>query len=190
VVTEQQAFERIRDLDEKDRVSYATRGRICSVVKKQMLHVQRINPETGEPYTLSGWIRACSPWGYASSFAALRDFEALSDIPSSDLVEMPESSIKILTQLSTSVRSQPSVIAAAKTQRSDELIGFIQRDHPDQHISSRHALRIVLDDDQHDAVEKTIQKAMDRGAMSRAEALMDICLNYQADVLLEEMAEK
>lgn len=190
MTTEPEIFARMRELDRVEKLSYAERGELCLWVKRHMLHNQRINPETNEPCSLTEWVRLCSPWGYASSFSAMRDFEMLSDVPMEDLAEMSKGNIQTLIQLSTAVRSQPSILQAAKTQRPDEFIEHVRRTNPMQHLDTKRTLRFVADSGQAAEIEETIVIAMGQGAMNRTEALLSICLDYRATVKLEEMSHE
>lgn len=185
---ERALFDRMCVLDHTERTSYSERGRICLTVKNQMLHRERINPQTGSPCTLTEWVRISAPWSYSTCFASMRDMELLSDIPSEDLIHVPECNFSILKQLSTAVRSQPAVIQAAKSKRSAEFIEHIQRHHADQHVESKETLRFIADATQAAEINKAIELSMERGAMSRTEALLDLSINYRSDVLLEELA--
>ena len=188
-MTELQAFDELNQMDRREKVSYARKGQICLAVKDSLLHFQRINPETGEGCTWTEWVRLAAPWNSATCFAAVRDLEDLSDIPMEHLARVPEANIKILTQLSSAVRSSPAVLSAAETQRAEQFVETIKRDHPDQAIEARKPFRVVLTDSQLAQVEKAVLLSMSRGAMTRAEALEDLAVNYLADVAYEEAVE-
>lgn len=189
-VDEPRLFDRMRYLDDTERISYAERGRICHYVRVHLVHQQRTNPETGEPCSFTEWVRLAAPWSYQTCFAAMRDVEALSDIPAKELAQIPQANFAVLRQLSTAVRAQPAVIEAAKTQRSDKLIEHVQRNHPDQHIESKQTLRFVADESQAEEIEEAIGLAIERGAMNRTEALLSICIDYRAAVMLEDLAKE
>lgn len=154
-----------------------------------LLHQKRMNPETGEPCSLTEWIRCAAPWGYATCFAAMRDIEALSDVPAKDLAQITQANIGILRQLSTAVRAQPEVLSAAKEKRSDEFIRHIKQNHADQHIESHKTLRFVADETQEAEIEEAIAMALERGAMNRTEALLAICLDYRASITFDEIVK-
>ena len=120
----------------------------------------------------------------------MRDLETLSDMSPEELSRIPESNFPILKQLSTKVRSDPAVIQAAQTQRADQLIEQIKRDHPDQHIESRKVLRFPASESQAAEIEEAITLAIENGAMNRTEALWAICLDYRATCALEEMSKE
>lgn len=178
-VTEATLFHRIRTLDDTERTSYAERGRICLVVKQLMIHTQRMNPETGTGCSLTEWIRLAAPWGYSSCFAAMRDVEALGDIPPKDLQDVPQSNFPILMQLSTAVRSQPEVLKAAKG-RKEDLYEHIQVHHPGQHIIAPITKRFTLDPSQNEIMRQTLEAAMkeEPSLMNETEAIIWVCADY------------
>jgi hypothetical protein len=180
-------FARMRSLDDTDRLSYAERGRILKTVMNSMLHLQRIDPETGDPCSWTRWVRMASPWSYAQSFAAYRDIEALSDVPMEHLAKIPEANIKTLIQLSTKVRNEPAVLLAAQTQNGPDFIQNIKRVHPEQHIEAKRTFRFVADESQAAEIQDALDKAMERGAMNLTEALLMLAVNYRADLLMEEL---
>jgi hypothetical protein len=187
---EQTMFARMRSLDDTEKFSYSERGRICLEISRSLVYRERIDPETGEPCSLTRWIRLAAPWGYSTCFAAMRDMEALKDIPSEQLAKVPESNFSVLKQLSTQVRNTPSVLEAARTKRSDEFIEHIKRDYPSQHIESRKVLRFPASESQAADIEEAIALAMENGAMNRTEALWAIALDYRATCALEEMSKE
>jgi hypothetical protein len=189
-MTEAQAFAELSQMDRSEKVSYARKGQICLEIMKSLKHRERIDPETGEACSLASWIRLAAPWSYTTCFAAMRDCETLSDLPAEELASIPQSNIAVLKQLSTAVRTQPAVIQAAQTKRSDDFIEQIKKDFPLQHLETRTTLRFVADQTQEYEIEKAISKALERGAMSRTEALCDMAINYCADALLEELAKE
>lgn len=189
-VDEATLFARMRSLDETERTSYAEKGRICLMVKQNLLHEKRTDPDTGQPCSLTTWIRLCAPWSYQTCFSSLRDMEELSDMPMKELAQVPQANFPILRQLSTHVRNQPTVIQAAQTKRSNEFIEHIQKAFPQQHVETSQTLRFVANQTQAAEIEEAITVAMGRGAMSRTEALVDLATNYRADVLIEQLQKE
>jgi hypothetical protein len=190
VLSEPDLFRRMRTLDDTDKFSYAEKGKICLDIKNTLDYRNRINPDTGQPCSLSQWIRLAAPWSYQTCFSAMRDLESLSDIPMEHLAKVPQVNFPILKQLSTAVRAQPSVLSAAKTQRVDQFIEKIKRDHPDQHLEARKTLRFVADESQAAEIEEAITLAMEHGAMNRTEALLAIALDYRATCAMEEVSKE
>ena len=186
---EPELFQRMRVLDDTEKFSYAEKGRICLQIKNSLIHRERIDPDTGEPCSLSAWVRLAAPWGYAVCFSAMRDIESLSDVPMEDLSRVPEKNFPILKQLSTAVRSLPTVLQSAKTQRSDMFIEHIKKHHPDQHIESKRTLRFIADESQAEEIEEALTLAMEHGAMNRTEALLAVCLDYRASAAFEEIVK-
>jgi hypothetical protein len=183
-------FARIRELDAIEKFSYAEKGMMCKEVKDTMIHRQRINPETGEPCSWTEWVRLAAPWAYGTCFSAVRDMEELKDIAPADLARIPEANFPILRQLSTQVRNTPTVLQAAKTKRSDEFIEHIKREHPGQAIEHSKPMRFMPSETQAVEIEKSLAMSMERGAKNRTEALFDLAINYQADVMMEKLSEE
>lgn len=189
-MTEPQLFERLRELDQIEKVSYAEKGQICLIAKNGLMHHNKVSPETGNPCSLSEWIRLAAPWSYATCFAAMRDIESLSDMSQEDLSRIPKANIQTLTQLSTAVRKDPKVIEGAKTQRPDRFIDQVQRDHPGQHISKPETLRFVVDQSEKTIVDEVIKWEMEHGAMSKSHALVSICMSRWVTIQSEELANE
>jgi hypothetical protein len=179
-------FFKLQSLDHSEKIAYAERGRVCLQVKREQLHLQRLNGN-GEPCSMSQWIQLAAPWGYASCFAAMRDMEELKDMPAEALNNVPQSNFSTLRQLSTAVRNDPSVIQAAQTQQADKFINTVKQMHPNQHLESRKPIRFVADESQAKEIEETLALAMERGAINRTEALLAICIDYRASVVLEDL---
>lgn len=164
-------FDRLRHLDRQDKLSYAERGLICRQVQNYMLHKKRDDPETGNPCTFTRWVRLSSPWSYATVHKAMRDVEALKDVPAEDVAEIPPSNFPVMLQLSTEVRNDPQVLEAAKTQHTEELVEHIRTHHPSQHIEHRKLLRFKPEESAAQKIEEALEEAERRGARNREEAL-------------------
>ena len=168
---EQTYFDELLAIDKSWKHSYARVGIICREVRNGQLHQQRIDPETGEPFTWTAWIRAACPWSYATAFNALRDLEALADIPDDDLVEIPASNFPILKQLSTAVRAEPAILKGAKTKRTEEFVEQIQESHPEQHVEHKKLMRFNPEESAAEKIEEALKMAQLHGAKTRNEAL-------------------
>jgi len=174
-------FERLRYLDRTTKLAYSEIGFISITVQKYLLHEHRMDPDTGKPCSFTRWITLAAPWGYSTAFQAMRDVEELADIPPEHLAEIPQANFPILKQLSMAVRSQSEIIAAAKTQTSEQFTEQIRHNHPEQHIEIRKMLRVNMEESALAKVEEAIAEAEARGAATRGEALEMIC----AEALLE-----
>ena len=179
-------YDRLRYLDRTTKLAYSEIGYISLTVQASLLHEYRIDPQSGKPCSFSRWIKLACPWGYATAFAAMRDVETLADIPAEHLAEIPQSNFPILKQLSTAVRAEPEVIQGAKEKSSEEFTEQIRQDYPEQHLEVTKVLRIKLEESALAIVEEAIREAEQRGAMTRGEALEQIC----AEALLEWRFER
>jgi hypothetical protein len=172
---EAQLFARMQSIDREEMLSYSERGHIGLVVRENRLHLHRISPETGEPCTWTEWVRLCSPWSYSTCFEAVRDIEALSDIPKEELAQIPKGNIQTLTKISTGLRSQPAVLEAAKTQRPKAFIEHIKRNHGDQHIEQSHVLSFTVNESEALVIEEVLKSEMKKdGTLSRTGALVSV----------------
>ena len=158
-------FRWLQHLDRQEKVSYATKGLIAKNVDAFCLWEKRST-------SFTAWVREACPWGYSTTFQAMRDVSALKDIPIEDLSEIPQANFDTLKQLSTSVRSDPKVLNAAKTQNNDELVDYIREEHPNQHISRKKKYRFDFDDESDiDKMEDALKEAYIRGARNKNQAL-------------------
>ena len=183
-MTGAECFEKLRVFDESWKVSFSEAGIIAREVEDHQLWRQ-----VPGCTSFADFLHTACPWSFSTVYASLRAIRDLSDIPDRDLSAIPASNIHTVRKLSTSVRAKPEVIEAAKTKKADDFIGYIRHEFPSQHLEARTVLRIALDQSQNEAVEEAIALSMERGAMTRAEALVDIAVDYKATVLLEQLAE-
>lgn len=179
-------FKRLQEIAYGWEYSYAEVGLICREVDAYLLWEKRIDPDTGELCaSFSRWIHACCPRSYSTVYAAMRDMEALKDIPDCDLAKIPASNFPIVKQLSTAVRKDRKVLDGAQTKRTGDFVEQIRADHPDQAIEHSRVLRFKLEDSAAAEVESVITLAEMRGAKSWAEALEAICAEAKTQWLLE-----
>jgi hypothetical protein len=168
-------FARMRTLDREAKLSYAEVGRICLIVRENRLHLHRLNPNTGEQCTWTEWVSLAAPWGYSTCFEAVRDVEALPDIPKEELAQIPKGNIKTLVKMSTGVRSQGAVLEAAKTQRPEAFIEHVKRHHGDQHIEQTQILRFSVNESEALVVEEVLAAEIKKdGTLSRSGALVSV----------------
>jgi hypothetical protein len=179
-------FNRLQQIAATWELGYAEVGLICREVDAYLLWQQRPDPDTGEPCaSFARWIHVCCPRSYSTVYAAMRDVEALKDVPDRHLAKIPASNFPIVKQLSTAVRNDPEVMAGAQTKCTEDFVEQIRRDHPGQAIERSRVLRFKLDESAADEVEAVIQMAEARGAKNWAEALEAICAEVKTQWLME-----
>jgi len=103
----------------------------------------------------------------------------LQDVPKSDLLEIPRMNLEVLKSVSTSVRSQPEVLEAAKTLSEAEFVAHLQVTQPTQHIEA--TKRLVLTYPAGDL--SVIEAALDLvGTLSKVESregqLLALCIDF------------
>ena len=164
-------FDYLQKMDAAERVSYGWKGILCLQAKKHLLHEQHTDPETGKPCSWTRWVRIACPWSYSTTFAAVRDVEALDGLADEDIAQIPASNFPTMRQLSSAVRKDPEVLKTAKTKRTADLVDHIREHHPDQHIEPRKAIRFYVEESAAEKINEALDKAEERGAGSRSEAL-------------------
>lgn len=166
------AFEKIEEIYER---SYGERLIIVRQFETRQLWQHLADPDTGLPFpNLTAWLSCSRFLGCRRvNFEAKRDAGMLADVPPEKLIDVPKSNIKLLTQLSTQVRNDPTVLDAAKTLPREALEEKLEREHPHQHIESRRPLRFTLGRSQAKTVEEAITWALEHDiAGTREEALV------------------
>ena len=168
---EAEVYASLHSYDADERLRYASIGLMVLAVHKRMLWRHRIDPADGFPCrSFARWVRIACPYSYSTVYAALRDVEELQDVPAADLAQIPQSNMRTMKQLSTAVRRDPKVLAAAKG-RTESLVAHVKANHPNQHIEGEKFLRVPLNEGQMDDVNKAITKAMERGCASPSEVV-------------------
>ncbi len=184
-------FNRLQQITSTFELGYAEVGLICREVDNYLLWEKRIDPETGQPCaSFTRWVRVCCPRSYATVYAAMRDIESLKDIPDQHLSQIPASNFSVVQQLSTSVRAEPDVLEAAKTQNTKGLVEHVRANYPDQHIERTRFLRLPLDESVMEKVEDLFKQAQLRGARNRSEALEMICAETELQWRMEAEIEQ
>ena len=175
-------FNRLQEIAHGWELSYLECGLICRAVDAYLLWEHHIDAETDQPCdSFSRWIHICCPRSYSSVYAAMRDVEALQDIPEQQLAKVQTANVGTLKQLSTAVRNDPKVLEAAQTQRNDQFVDHIREHHPEQAIEHRRLLRFQLEDSAAERVEAVIETAIRKGAKNWSEAL-EMIAEEAADV--------
>ena len=189
---EQAVWNQLQIYADLDREKWATIGLMAKDVRKRELWKNRIDLETGLPCrSFDRWVRIC-PYPHSTVRQALSDVEELADVPEADLAQIPQSNMYTMKHLSTSVRSDPDVLAAAKKD-SDTLVAHLKEHQPDQHIEKSTIFKVPLNETQRADVDAAIAKAMQRGCDSRSEALWMLAIDYLSTddtVPLEKIDEK
>lgn len=179
---------RVADWDKTEPLRYAGLGLMALAVEKRMLWRHVTNPEDGLPCRSFGtWVRVCAPRGYSTVYQALRDVEELADVPAADLAQIPQSNLATMKQLSSKVRRQPAVLAAAKTQR---FVEYVNEHHPEQHIEAKKTLRFNPPRSAAAKIEEALEKAMEHGAGNRDEALELLAVTAMQEWQMEAQVER
>ena len=161
-------YTRSRTLDETSKSAYSEMGLMCVEVKRRMLWQHRTDPETGFPCrSWTRWMRVAFPFSYSSAFAAFAEVEKLlEDIPAEDIAQIAPGNLHTLTSLSTAVRSDPKVLAAAKTKKPSDFIEHVQEKHPDQHIASTEWIKLAATPEQALDIREAAEQAIRLGEAS------------------------
>ena len=171
-------FSTLTTYAEDERSRYATVGLMADAVEKRLLWKCHVDPADGLPCrSFARWAQLC-PYPYSTLYAAMRDVQALADVPPTELAQIPHGNFRTMKQLSTSVRRDPAVLAAAKSQSNDSLVAHIKAKHPEQHIERETVFKVPLNETQMADVEAAIAKAINRGCGSRSEALWSVAVDY------------
>jgi hypothetical protein len=163
----------LRRVGEVYEVSYGQRLVIIRHFEERSLWRYLMDPDTDLPFpNLSAWLSSGFIGCRRVNMDAHKDGQKLLDVPPEKLIDMPKSSIRVLTGVSTAVRNLPDVLAAAKA-GDDVLIDKLDKEHPQQHIESRRPLRFSPGRSQLKVIEQAIAWALDNDiAGSRDEALV------------------
>jgi hypothetical protein len=184
---------RMREWNQTERLRYSQIGLMCLEVQKRRLW--NYVDDGGIPCrSFARWLKVCAPYSYSTAYAALADVEELQDVPADDLAQIPQSNFFTFKQLSTAIRREPSVIAAAKTQRTEAFVDTIRKDFPDQHISRRKSFHLNPTEEQKAEIDEAFELAIRRGdARTKEEAVFGWAVNYKQecqDNTVEEMTNE
>lgn len=184
-------YDHMRAYDDAERLKYTQIGQMALTVDRRLLWKHRTDPEDGFPCrSFARWVRICAPYAFSTVYAALRDVESLQDVPADDLAQIPQSNIATLKQLSTAVRKQPSVLAAAKSQRADDFVETIRKHHPDQHLSHHTSYRLSPTEEQRSEIEEAVELAIQCGdATCKEEAIFGWAIAYKQERVQRVMDE-
>jgi len=128
---------RVRDLERQHRRSFVELGLICNEMDDRSLWSELVNPETGNFFQSFGsWLMDAAQVSSSNAYRAMKVLKQITDIPVADLQEMSRANVMIVAQLSSKVRQDPQVIAAAKSQTETGFYQTLEANYPDQHIES------------------------------------------------------
>jgi hypothetical protein len=169
--------------------TYAETGIIAREFERRKLYEHLIDPDTDRPFpNFTSWA-SCSNFLACRRiiFESKRDMDLLNDIPSDKLLDVPKSNIKVLTQLSTHVRNDQSVLDSAKNLPQNKFLAKLEKDNPDQHIETRRPFRFMPGRSDAKVMEQWIAYAMEHDiAGSATEAVVRACEYAMHDALLDE----
>lgn len=170
----------LASLDTIEKQSFALRGMACLLLEERELWKEFTDPEVGLPYaSLDRFLKQTLPnsWGYCRD--ALRAVKELREMPFTDLLEMPRCNIETLKKVSTSVRKEPKVIEAAKTQTESQFAQTLSKTY-NQHIESKSTLKLTYTSGEMAEVEKALDrigKQLDPPIEDRAAQLLAWCID-------------
>jgi hypothetical protein len=165
----------LKRLDAAFRNGYLRAGFICMEVRSRGLWKEL------DFHSFNDWLIHSAPYSRSHCYQAIKDIEELSGIGQHDLLAIDTRNIPLLKKLSSAVRSDPTVLAAAATMPQDAFAGYLATNHPQQHLSATQRVTWNLDA----GVVRVIQEAIDvamlrQGCTSREEAIEAICADYIA----------
>lgn len=179
----------IVQIDRLHERSYGERIIITREFERRQLWKHLEDPDTGQPFPhLTAWLSCSDYLGCRRvNFEALHDGKKLADIPADKLIDVPKGNLKVLTQLSTAVRSQPDILEAARKLPQDEFLEKVEKEQPLQHLEMRKPMRFSPGRSWAKTIEQAIAWALEHGiASSRDEALLRMAETALDSWLLEE----
>jgi hypothetical protein len=184
--------ERMAALDLIHRVherTYPETGIIAREFERRQLYKYLVDPDTGVPFsTFTAWA-SCSNFLACRRiiFESKRDMEMLQDVPADKLIDVPKSTIKVMTQLSTAVRNDPGILDAAKTLSPNKFLEKVEREQPLQHLEMRKPLRLNPGRSEAKIIGAWIDYALNHDiAGSPTEAIVRACEVAMHDAELDE----
>lgn len=137
--------ERMAMLDQVHRVherSFYERGVIALEFERRQLWRHLVSPETGDPFpSLTAWISSGFLGCRRTTFEAKKIMTMLADVPPERLAGVPTGTLYELTKLSTAVRNDPRILAAARRLPKDVFLAHVSLVHVDQHVEPTETLR-------------------------------------------------
>jgi hypothetical protein len=143
---------RLRCLEAEFKRSFLEMGIICVEVQERRLWASLCDFD-GVPYhSFEAWVCSAAPQCRRQCFSAMAAVKELTEIPMHELAEIPQCNLAQLRKLSSGVRQQPEVIAAAKCLSEDDFRSKIKESFPDQHISNRRRMVLNFDEGDYETV--------------------------------------
>jgi hypothetical protein len=121
----------LHGLDQAFRNGYIRAGLICMKVRDRGLWREL------DFHSFNDWLIHSAPYSRAHCYQAMKDIAELSEIGHQDLLAVDTRNIPTLKKLSSAVRSDPTVLAAAATMPQDAFAGYLATNHPQQHIEAK-----------------------------------------------------
>ena len=169
----------IRRYDEASRSGHSRIGIMAREVYNRQLWRLILDPSTGLPCSsFRRWVTIAAPYSHATVYAAMSDIVELKDVPDEDLAQMSHGNIGTMMLLSTAVRADPDVIAAAKSDKPEAFIKRLQQSHPEQHLEPRKPMRLAPTESQRAAIDDAVALATLEGASSLTEAVEMMAIEY------------
>lgn len=178
----------LKRIEELQGLSYGQRLVIIRNFEERSLWRYLTDPETEVPFpNLTAWLSSGFIGCRRVNMDAHVDGKKLADIPAEKLIDVPKSSIKVLTGVSTAVRNLPDVLEAAK--RGDEkLLNKLEKDHPGQHVESKgEPIRLAPGRSDRKVIDRWVQYAIEHDiAGSMTDAIVKACEMAMHDAELDE----
>lgn len=154
---------KVREIEERERRTYAEFGLILLEVEKRELYREIPNPvcrtcnvETvwtfgtcdwcggTQDYFVSfdRWLIIAAPVSRTTGYQAKRVVESMlaADVPIEKMGQIPRGNLEVVAKLSPSLRSNPAMLADAQVLSNDALLAKIEETHPEEHIESKRRL--------------------------------------------------
>jgi hypothetical protein len=173
---------RLRALEDAWKHSYVERGLILIEVQDRQLWRWMVD-FAGEQYeSFENWVCRAAPQSRSDCFAAMRAVRELHEIPMKELSEIPRCNVEVLRSLSSGVRIQPEVVAAAQALPEKEFRDKIRQDHPEQHIESKRRLVLNLTAGEYDLVCCVLDDIGAKlGLSDREGEILALVIDYQQE---------
>lgn len=181
-------------VDAAHAVTYSQRLVIIAEFRRRSLWKHLIDPLVGAVFPHeTAWLSSGFLGCRRTNMEAKGDAEKLVDVEPVKLIDLPKASIKVLTGVSTAVRNDPAVLAAAKA-GEDKLLEKLEADHPTQHLERRKPMTIRPTRSERAAIDAAVELAIEYGiAGSTTEAIvrgMETALNQWTCEMAPEEKER
>jgi hypothetical protein len=171
--------ERLRFLERQYKRNFVERGFILVEVEERQLWKELVDADTNEKYTsFDRWVCGAASHSRADCFEAMRAVKELRDVPREQLMGIPRKNIGILSQLSTKVRKDPDIIAAAQDSSKKEFIAHIQGNYPDQHVEQESKVTTYPTVSQREIIDSALEIAAWVYGSAGRESAMEAVSNF------------